>query len=181
MVVNLNCESDTRPNKFEIENILNGKCDVVINDNIKEITETVIGENEEETTKIKYSYDTYRISKNYRDNLETELADETKFNQWLSDVKAKFYDIKAEEVRKVRNELLKESDAEMCLDRMGLVMPEGTSFTAWISFLKALGNAISGRMAKYRQELRDITKQEGFPFNVVFPEKPVTNEESEEE
>ncbi len=25
----------------------------------------------------------------------------------------------------------------------------------------------------YRQALRDITKQEGFPYNVVFPEKPV--------
>lgn len=179
MEVNLNCESDTRPNKFEIENILDGKCDVVINDNITEITETVIDENEEETTKIKYSYDTYRISKNYRDNLENELENETVFNQWLSDLKAKFYDLKAEEVRQVRNELLKESDAEMCLDRMGLIMPEGTSFTAWISFLKSLGNAVTGNMARYRQELRDITKQPGFPFNVVFPEKPSTKDESE--
>ena len=26
--------------------------------------------------------------------------------------------------------------------------------------------------ATYRQALRDITTQEGFPFNVVFPEQP---------
>lgn len=26
--------------------------------------------------------------------------------------------------------------------------------------------------AEYRQKLRDITKQEGYPTNVIFPEKP---------
>lgn len=26
--------------------------------------------------------------------------------------------------------------------------------------------------AEYRQALRDITKQEGFPFNIVWPELP---------
>lgn len=31
--------------------------------------------------------------------------------------------------------------------------------------------AVSGEMAKYRQELRDIPKQEGFPYCVVFPTK----------
>ena len=28
--VNLNCESDTRPEKYVIENILNGKCDIIL-------------------------------------------------------------------------------------------------------------------------------------------------------
>lgn len=46
--------------------------------------------------------------------------------------------------------------------------------------MNEIKTAINGNYAKYRQELRDITKQEGFPFNVVFPTKPNTNEESEE-
>lgn len=28
------------------------------------------------------------------------------------------------------------------------------------------------KWATYRQELRDITEQEGYPFNVTFPQKP---------
>ena len=28
------------------------------------------------------------------------------------------------------------------------------------------------KWSKYRQALRDITKQSGFPFNVIYPEKP---------
>ena len=56
-----------------------------------------------------------------------------------------------------------------------------STFSSWITFFKDLGKAISGDMAKYRQELRDITKQAGFPYNVVFPVNPSTKEESEEQ
>ena len=34
--VNLNCESDVTPDKYVIENILNGKCDIILNENITE-------------------------------------------------------------------------------------------------------------------------------------------------
>lgn len=78
----------------------------------------------------------------------------------------------AEFCRKIRNKLLEESDAEMSLDRLGLDVPSGSTFTAWLSFLKGLGNALTGAWSRYRKLLRDLTEQEGFPFNVVFPEKP---------
>lgn len=59
----------------------------------------------------------------------------------------------AQEIRAKRDKLLAESDKE--------VMPDRTSnYEAW---------------AEYRQALRDISEQEGFPFDTVFPEKP-TNE-----
>lgn len=74
--------------------------------------------------------------------------------------------------RRIRNELLKESDAELSLDRLGLEMPTGTSFTAWLTFLKGLGEALTGEWATYRQALRDLPKQEGFPLNITFPTKP---------
>ena len=51
-------------------------------------------------------------------------------------------------------------------------MPSGTSFTAWLSFLKSLGEIITGAWAIYRQALRDLPEQEGFPFNVTFPAPP---------
>ena len=39
MQVNYQTESDIKPNKVLIENILNGKCDIVFNDDIKESEE----------------------------------------------------------------------------------------------------------------------------------------------
>lgn len=122
-----------------------------------------------------YVYDMFLINVFFRENLKDDI--ETNYQVWLDLVKQQEYDKLAEEVREKRNKLLAETDKEMCLDRLGLEMPEGTSFTAWIGFLKSIGNAVVGSMAKYRQELRDITKQEGFPYNVVFPEKPNTKEE----
>ncbi len=170
----MKAESNLQPkNKFEIENIIDGKCDIVFYNNVEEIAAL---DNEEK----KYSYDIYRIKANYRDDLEKDLNDnEEKFAEWLELAKNTEYNKLAEEVRAKRNELLKETDAEMCLDRLGLELPEGTSFTSWIVFLKTIANAVIGKMAKYRQELRDITKQPGFPYNVEFPIKP-TNEESED-
>ena len=82
------------------------------------------------------------------------------------------YNRAAAEVRAIRDKLLADSDKEMVLDRMGLEVPTGVSFTAWLGFLKKLGAAVAGEMAKYRQALRDITTQEGFPYDVNFPEKP---------
>ena len=78
--------------------------------------------------------------------------------------------------RKIRNKLLEESDKEMSLDRLGLTVPSGSTFTVWLSFLRNLGDVLSNSWATYRQALRDLPQQEGFPFNVTFPEKPQTLE-----
>lgn len=81
----------------------------------------------------------------------------------------------AEFARKIRNKLLEESDSRMIFDRMELDVPTGKTFTAWLGFFEALGKVLLGAWATYRKELRDLPEQEGFPFNVIFPEKP--NEE----
>lgn len=78
----------------------------------------------------------------------------------------------AELCRKIRNKLLEESDSSMIFDRMGLVVPSGTTFTAWLEFLRGLGRVLSNNWALYRKQLRDLPEQPGFPFDVVFPEKP---------
>ena len=74
--------------------------------------------------------------------------------------------------RKIRDRLLEKSDKELTFDRMGLTVPSGSTFTSWLSFLKNLGNALTGSWATYRQELRDLPQQSGFPFNITFPNPP---------
>ena len=84
----------------------------------------------------------------------------------------------AEIARKIRNRLLRESDAEVALDRLGLTVPSGTSFTAWLSFLRTLGEALTGDWATYRQALRDLPRQEGFPFDIQWPVSPAAEKGS---
>ena len=81
----------------------------------------------------------------------------------------------AEIARKIRNRLLRDSDAEVALDRLGLAVPSGTSFTAWLSFLRTLGEALTGDWATYRQALRDLPRQDGFPFDIHWPERPANH------
>lgn len=172
-------ESNLKPeNKFEIENIIDGKCDIVFFDNVQEIE--AIEENEK-----KYSFDTYRLKANYRDELEKELNDDIeKYKEWLQLAKDTEFNELATIIREERNKLLQESDKYMCLDRLGIEIPEnittGTIISVIKKFFEGLGESINGNYAKYRQALRDITKQEGFPYNVEFPIEPNTNDEREE-
>lgn len=80
--------------------------------------------------------------------------------------KKKEFDELAEKVREKRNKLLQESDAYMCLDRLNL------DTSSAIKFLASLKNIFQNNYATYRQALRDITDQPGFPYDVEFPEKP---------
>ncbi len=79
--------------------------------------------------------------------------------------------------REIRNALLADSDREVVLDRLGLEMPEGTTFSVWLAFFKKLGQAVAGPWAAYRQQLRDLTQQEGFPLDIQWPEAPAEQEE----
>ena len=74
-------------------------------------------------------------------------------------------------VRRRRNELLARTDEHMVLDRIGLTTPSYT-LTGLIEFVKTFMKAVSGDWAQYRQDLRDLPEQPGFPFNVVWPEEP---------
>lgn len=72
----------------------------------------------------------------------------------------------AELARKIRNRKLDNSDAEMSLDRIGL---DTSSTTAFLSSLK---NIFDNQWAVYRQHLRDISAQEGFPFDIDWGTPP---------
>lgn len=78
----------------------------------------------------------------------------------------------AEFARIIRNNLLKASDKEFSMDRMLPPAPSGTSFTAWLGWLRDLAAIATNNWAVYRKALRDLTDQEGFPFNIVWPVPP---------
>ena len=91
---------------------------------------------------------------------------------WKEIAIQKDYDEAAAAVRAIRNRLLDETDKEMSLDRIVADLPSGQSITDFLPFLKALVQALSSAMAKYRQALRDVPQQRGFPYNVEWPDKP---------
>lgn len=95
--------------------------------------------------KVKGQYFTkYSLGPVFTDNeTQTALEQETEY-------KARIDEQQATSVRNSRNQLLKDSDWTQVLD-----VPVDKD--AW---------------AIYRQELRDITGQEGFPFTIVWPTQP---------
>lgn len=78
----------------------------------------------------------------------------------------------AEMARMIRNRMLEQSDKEMSFDRLLPDPPSGASFTAWLSWLRDLAGVVNTNWAVYRKALRDLTSQEGFPFNIVWPVPP---------
>ena len=68
--------------------------------------------------------------------------------------------------RKIRNQLLAESDNEFTLDR---IHPNTDSATKFIASLKVI---LEGPWAEYRQALRDLPQQAGFPLAIEWPVSP---------
>lgn len=163
-------ESNLKPEKFNIENLGNGKLTVSFFDNI---VEQEVSQLDSEKKTIIYTYDMYKIELNNRPNLSEEI--EQKFESWLDFAKDCEYMQLAAQVREKRNALLAETDKEMCIDRMGIEIPEEINtvnlLTVVTNVFKGISNILNNKMSKYRQELRDITKQEGFPYNIVWPTK----------
>lgn len=171
-------ESDKKPtNKYEIENIKDDRCDVVFFD-LDSIVESEVESPETGEKKKNYTYNTYRVRMNHNQSLIDSL--ENNYEEMLSEVKQFEYDKAASEIRQQRNELLKESDKEVALDRFAFEFPEEVTMANMIQCIKSLidtfKNIRHNDWTKYRQELRDLTKQEGFPFNVKFPEKPTSTQ-----
>ena len=149
-----------RPSAYEIKNGDAGQKIICFRQNIEEI------ETEDGT---QYTADEYTLTVTDTQTLEERIANN--IEAWREKAINEDYSRAAAEIRAIRDKLLAESDKEMMIDRMGLEVPTGVSFSAWLDFFKKLASAVSGDLAKYRQELRDIPKQEGFPYCVVFPTK----------
>ena len=121
--------------------------------------------------------DTLRISR-----LETICEGITgQMNDVIKEAYEKAVENKDEELaaslaRKLRDNLLKESDSRVAFDRFDIKVPSGSSFSSWLSFLKSLGKILTSDWSKYRQELRDLPQQPGFPFDIKFPTIPAEDD-----
>lgn len=91
-------------------------------------------------------------------------------------VETKDKELAASLARKLRDNLLKESDSRVAFDRFDIKIPSGSSFSSWLSFLKSLGKILTSDWSKYRQELRDLPQQPGFPFDIKFPTIPTEDD-----
>lgn len=78
----------------------------------------------------------------------------------------------AELARKIRNKLLDASDKHCTFDQIIPAVPDSVNFSDWLVWLKELAEAANGAWGVYRQSLRDLTEQEGFPFDIQWPGNP---------
>lgn len=165
-------ESRERPaNSFILDNRKGNLIEVTFFDDIKsEMRKEQDSDNEVEV----FTYKVYKITTTFRDNLEKHI--QNNLNDWLESLKEQEKNSLASEIREKRNKLLEESDKYMILDRLTMNFPQEISLTNVVSvlkdFFKTLSNIKNGSWAKYRQELRDLPNQKGFPYDVKFPDKP---------
>ena len=95
---------------------------------------------------------------------------------WLAEAQAEAYEEAAAKVRSLRDKLLTESDAMTALDRFGMDLPDKVTATTMLSVFKEILTAVwkitNGSIGQYRQALRDLPEQPGFPFDIDWPNKP---------
>lgn len=96
-----------------------------------------------------YEYESYvHDGVLYRKNLDAMINKE--FTIWLNEAKQYDYNQVAAEIRKQRDKLLNDTDWTQMTD-------------------SALSKEKQDQYKVYRQALRDVPEQEGFPYDVVFP------------
>lgn len=164
----MRAESSNRPSAYQFD-ISEGKVVIRFADNIEKVEDTVDGEKV-----VTYKYDSYTLETINRQGLAEDL--EIKYDDWLAAAKQAEYNRLAKEVRAKRNALLAATDKEFTFDRLGITIPDKITATTLLAVVKTicteLAAACSCQMAVYRQALRDIPQQEGFPYDVKFPSKP---------
>lgn len=169
----MKARSTIAPKNFKIGDRKGNLIEVAFFDDIKEIQE------EEETL---YEYSIYTIKTIFREDLESFINDN--YESWLTLAKETDYQVVAKEVREKRNKLLEESDKQLLLDRLNIDLPSEITtlnlLSVVVKLFDNLKSILNGEWAEYRQKLRDITTQEGFPYNVEYPEKPEEDNKVEE-
>ena len=99
----------------------------------------------------KWAAKTYSITTRWSENLEGKV--EGNYQEWFAAAESVYVLEIEEKVKKDRNSLLAKSDYTMTAD----YPCADSERNAWIS---------------YRQALRDLPDQQGYPLNVVWPDAP---------
>jgi len=138
-----------KPEKYEYEALHNGTALIRFYENIKKYTEKGVDGQPDATG---WEYDRYTLVRPHSDHLQRRVEDEPEI--WLEFAKQEEAMELAAEVRARRDVLLREfdttqlPDADICED-------------------------CRDAFRVYRQLLREVPEQEGFPYDVKWPEKPV--------
>lgn len=101
-----------------------------------------------------WEYEKYTLNVSYSPNLGAEI--ETHFQTWLQKAKDAETEIEKENIRRQRDELLNMADLKYCNSELWARMSSGQK-QAW---------------AMYKQALRDIPIQKGFPYATEWPQIP---------
>jgi len=136
-----------RPERYSLE-ISGGKALLYFYDNVTEINEDT---NADRNGFSGWEYDRYKLILPYDSGLKARV--ESDVDLWLTKAKAGEKITLAESVRKRRNELL-----------------AATDYTRIDDF--PISTELRSAYKEYRQLLRDIPEQIGFPYAVIFPEEP---------
>ena len=116
----------------------------------------------------------WTIDASWTDHLEARIRENKA--AWLAEAQAEAYEEAAAQVRSLRDKLLSESDAMTALDRFGMDLPDKVTATTMLSVFKEILTAVwkitNGSIGQYRQALRDLPEQPGFPFDIDWPNKP---------
>lgn len=143
----MKAESTIFPSPFTLEDIGDGRCLLTFYENIVELPapdwETEGG------SETKYQYDEYRLETKHRDGLYEQV--EGSLAEWLQAAKKSDTLRIAAEVRAKRDAMLGKSDKFALTD-----FP--------------ITDAQRSLVIAYRQALRDIPEQDGFPYEIDWPE-----------
>lgn len=116
----------------------------------------------------------WTLETSWQDDIAARIGADV--SSWLTLAQNEAIKIAAAEVRAKRDLLLVASDAMTQLDRLGMDLPDKVTATTMLSVFKeiltALWNITKGSIGQYRQALRDLPEQPGFPFDIDWPNKP---------
>lgn len=105
------------------------------------------------------------------ESMKAEL-EETLRSAYAAACEAQEEELAADLARKIRTRMLEASDNRAAFDRLLPDAPSGSTFSSWLSWLRSLAQVKTNAWGVYRQSLRDLTEQPGFPFNIEWPEAP---------
>lgn len=116
----------------------------------------------------------WTLETSWQDDIAARIGADV--SSWLTLAQNEAAAAAAAKARELRDKLLAESDAMTAFDRLGLDLPDKVTATTMLSVFKeiltAMWNITKGSIGKYRQDLRDLPEQPGFPFDIDWPEKP---------
>ena len=101
-----------------------------------------------------WDYEKYELKMNYSPSLSAQITAD--YDTWLAKAKQSEKDMEAQKIRDYRDSLLNECDLKHCNPEKWAAMTDDEKL-AW---------------ATYKQSLRDVTTQEGFPYAVNWSVMP---------